>query len=438
MSRLNDRAFQVLKAEVISITSSDPLLTISREIVLKRLVRLQAQDGPLATEAELRAVIQDMLPNFPEAVLRKAARLNRPPGHLQTSLRRGAIALGALGATAGFLWVANLPYPMIRWPVARIAPWVLLPSFMAMDHHYRQVIALTEQSDQLINQATTAADISLGKIKAKAAQKSLDRLPVWFLGYYPQRYCQWFSCGWQFTLDEFEGARRSVARMEAKVFQEEQALQVSNAAEEKLADSKAWYQDKHQAAALGQWQEAMDSLEELPESTLAARISQRKLKAYQRDFQALSQALDRPPAVSGLSLQAAQQYAQAASLSAQNPPHPPEVWQAAEQQWESAIEALNQVSRDESGYVQAQTLKAQYQGNLGTIKVRAKQEEEARQSLEKAQALYTDLLAEGTQNVNQSRSQAQRILNALQDIPPGTTASGKVPALKSQVQALLK
>ncbi len=226
--------------------------------------------------------------------------------------------------------------------------------------------------------------------------------------------------------------------MEAKVFQEEQALQTFNAAEDKLAESKSWYKAKRQPEALEQWQEAMDSLQELPESTLAARMAQRKLLAYQRDFQSLDQAQKQPPATDGLSLQAAQQYAQAASQAVQNPPHPPEVWQAAAQQWESAIDALDQVSRDEPGYVQAQSLKAKYQGNLNTIKIRAKQEEEAQQSLEKAQALYSDLLATGTENANQSRAQAQRILNALQDIPAGTTATAKVPALKSQVQSLLK
>lgn len=102
------------------------------------------------------------------------------------------------------LWVVNLPYPMIRLPVARTAPILLLPSYMSMDYHYRRAIARVEQADQLINQATSAADLTLGEVKVKEAQQHLDALPVWFLGYWPQ-YTFWF--GWQFTLDEFKTAK---------------------------------------------------------------------------------------------------------------------------------------------------------------------------------------------------------------------------------------
>jgi hypothetical protein len=85
-----------------------------------------------------------------------------------------------------------------------------------MDHHYRGAVAQVEQVDQLINHATSPADVELGEVKVKQAQQHLDALPVWFLGYWPQ-YTFWF--GWQFTLDEFQSARANVARMEAKVFQ---------------------------------------------------------------------------------------------------------------------------------------------------------------------------------------------------------------------------
>ncbi len=89
-----------------------------------------------------------------------------------------------------------------------------------MDYHYRQAIAKVEQADQLVNSATSPADLTLGEVKVIEAQKHLDNLPVWFLGYWPQ-YTFWF--GWQFTLDEFKSARANVGRMVAKVFQEKNA-----------------------------------------------------------------------------------------------------------------------------------------------------------------------------------------------------------------------
>ncbi len=80
---------------------------------------------------------------------------------------------------------------MIRWLVARIAPILLLPSYISMDRHYRQAIAHVEQADQLINQPSSPADLSLGEKKLEAAEKNLGALPVWFLGYWPQHTLWW-------------------------------------------------------------------------------------------------------------------------------------------------------------------------------------------------------------------------------------------------------
>ncbi|WP_206600985.1 hypothetical protein, partial [Brachyspira hyodysenteriae] len=135
--------------------------------------------------------------------------------------------------------------PMIRWPVARTAPILLLPSYISMDYHYRHAIARVEQADQLINQATSPGDLTLGEVKVKEAQQHLDALPVWFLGYWPQ-YTFWL--GWQFTLDEFETARASVGRMEAKVFQEKNAVEKLNQAEQALNTAKQHYQQAQTVA----------------------------------------------------------------------------------------------------------------------------------------------------------------------------------------------
>jgi hypothetical protein len=148
-----------------------------------------------------------------------------------------------IAGTAGVLWLVNLPYPMIRKPVAQVAPLLLLPSFMSMDYHYRGAIDSLEQADQLISKATGTADIELGGEKVKAAKKHLENLPVWFLGYYPQRYCSLFSCSWQFTLDEFEQARQRVARLDAIVFQDKNALIPLNEAKKSLSDAKQKYEE---------------------------------------------------------------------------------------------------------------------------------------------------------------------------------------------------
>ena len=49
-----------------------------------------------------------------------------------------------IGVPVGIVSVANLPYPMIRRPVAEAAPILLLPSYMNMDTNYRQAISSVE------------------------------------------------------------------------------------------------------------------------------------------------------------------------------------------------------------------------------------------------------------------------------------------------------
>lgn len=242
MIRLNDRAFQILSAEVHKCSSADIAGRVQREIALKRLEKLRSAQGEPATLEELREQLSDIFSNFSEKVLKAAARANRPSAALSKIKWTAGITLGAVG----FMWIVNLPYPMIRWPVARTAPILLLPSYISMDHHYRRAIARVEQADQLINRATSPADFVLGEQRVKEAQGHLDALPVWFLGYWPQ-YTFWL--GWQFTLDEFKAARANVGRMEAKLFQEKNAQTQLNQAEQILNTAQQQYKQAQIAAA---------------------------------------------------------------------------------------------------------------------------------------------------------------------------------------------
>lgn len=216
MPRLYNYAYEILSEEIKKLSKEDLTGEIGQKIVMKRLEKLRMQSGEPVKLEELRPLIIDQYPTFSEKVLKQAVKENHPAGKTILFQLGGLAALGV----AGLVWVANLPYPMIRRPVASVAPMVLLPSYISMDRNYREAIAKTEQADQLINKATSSADINLGSERVAEAQKHLDGLPVWFLGYYPQRYCTFFSCSWQFTVDEFERARKRVGQIEARAFQE--------------------------------------------------------------------------------------------------------------------------------------------------------------------------------------------------------------------------
>ena len=336
MSRLYNRAYKILEVEVNKCAKEDVVGEVGKNIVMKRLDKLTFQSGEPLKEQELSYLLKDQFPNFSETVIQNAAKVNKPSGMLS----KIALIPAALVGMAGIVWVANLPYPMIRKPVSRVAPIILIPSYISMDNNYREAIANVEQADQLINQATSSVDINFGAEKVALARKHLDDLPVWFLGYYPERYCTFFSCSWKFTLDEFETARKQIGRMEAKVFQEKNAQTLLTETEQTIATAKQQYSeaatstDKQQAIA--DWQAAIDKLEQVPPTTLAGKMVKPKLAATKRDFQkeaGLAEGSKR----SFTFMQAAKQFGMQAAIAAQNGPHPEQQWQVVVSLWEQAI-----------------------------------------------------------------------------------------------------
>lgn len=439
MSRLNNRAFNILSAEVETCATSDTLGQAEKEIAIARLKELRKQKGTPATETELRDTVIDVFPHFSEKALKAAAKANRPPGALAKIQWTAALLLGA----AGVVYVVNLPYPMIRRPVARTAPLLLLPSYMSMDRNYRQAIASVEQADQLVNSATSATDLELGEQKVKQAQAYLDALPVWFLGYYPQRYCTLFGCTWQFTLDEFETARKQIGRMEAKVFQEKNAQTLLVQGEDKVKQAKQQYErvqstvEKQQAIAA--WQAGMDLLNQIPPQTLAGRMSKTKLAAYQRDFQQVSTLAVASQRSYSL-IEAAKQFGWTAASASQNPPHSAAQWQEVANLWQQAIQRLQQVPLGDPAYLDAQQRLAQYQQNLGVARTRQQAEKESEIALQRAKDLISQWQSLAASNPNKGllASKLQSIVNQLDKVRSGTTSTDEAGELLTFARAKLR
>jgi len=421
MSRLNQRAFDILQAEVKRQTGEDLAGKTQREILLKRLEKLRVQPGAPLTEAELRQAVLDMLPNFSPKDLKKAVQVNRPPGPWQ----KIKIVSAGLIAIAGSLYVLNLPYPMIRWPVARLAPALLLPSFISMDYHYRQAVSLAEQADQLVNQPTSAQDLRLGATKVNAAQRHLDALPVWFLGYAPQYSGFWH--GWRFTFDEFRAARTNIGRLEAKLFQEKQAQTLLNQADQALQAAQQQYQQsqtvQERSTAIAAWQAALDLLAQIPSETLAGRMAQTKLLAHNRDFQQVA-GWAAGSQRSGTLMEAAQAFAQAAAKASANPPYTATEWTEIEQLWQTGMERLQLIPVEDPGYGDAQKLLAAYQTQLGEVRVKRETELNAVETLQQSQDLIQSLVMAAPTRLdhNQLRGQLQEIMTQLESVPTQTTA----------------
>ncbi|BAZ44165.1 hypothetical protein NIES4102_11710 [Chondrocystis sp. NIES-4102] len=429
---LNNKAYKIMAGEIAKAANKDQFAgEVSQKIALKRLNKLNSLKGEPLTEKELTYLINDVFPDFDPKIISKAIRANRPASSLWLIPK---VLLG-LGGLSGLIWVLNLPFPMIRRPVARTAPIILLPSYIKMDRHYRAAIALTEQADQLVNQATSLADLKLGEGKVTQAQYNLDALPVWFLGYEPQMSGGWFNFGWKFTLDEFESARKAIGRMEAKIFQEINALNQLEQAQQDITLAQQNYQQAQDITskeiAIKAWQAGIDQLNQLPNNTLAQEQANPKYEAYLRDFRQISNTVAENNRTSKI-IAVAQQFYTQATNSCTNTVNPNNLWQECINLLNKAIAILNQVSLDDSGYLETQTLLANYEAKLGQMRIFQQQEQESQQAYELAQSMIANL--PNTVDSSQRNTTTQAILNIinqLEKVHQQTTVYQDALALKN-------
>ncbi|MEM1394913.1 MAG: hypothetical protein AAF757_16125 [Cyanobacteria bacterium P01_D01_bin.116] len=289
MYRLYKKAFEILSAEVEKCSSNDKQGKQKQLIALKRLQKLREKTGKRAKLSELRDAVVDLFPIFSESVLKEAAKANRKPS-IFSKLKYLAITL----ATAtGFLTILNLPHPNIRWSVAKTAPILLTPSYINMDFHYWGAKNSTTQAESLLKSATNFTQIKQAENKLEDADKHLRSIPVWFLGYYPEVYCQRFSCNWDFSFNEFEQVRSQTIELDKKMFAQKNAFirlleaeQVYNGAKYKLSMVKT---QKQRELAMASLQASIKTIEEIPPDTLAKKKAETKLKTYKRYYQKVAQ-----------------------------------------------------------------------------------------------------------------------------------------------------
>ncbi|MEB3308609.1 MAG: hypothetical protein VKJ02_00080 [Snowella sp.] len=444
MMRLNSQARKLLLAEVDKLSQVQNL-DIQRDIVLKRLDKLVTQPGQPLSQGELEQLVTDMFPSFNQQVLQKAAKHNQGSGKITKIAKIGGITAASVVALSGLVWLVNLPYPMIRRPVARVAPILLLPSYLSMDRNYREAIAHVEQADQLVNQATSAADITLGAEKVKLAQQNLDKLPVWFLGYEPIMICRYMGCSWHFTFDEFNRARAQVGRMDARVFQEVNAVNQLQTAETDLQSAKQAFQKAttpaQQEAAIADWQNSLNQLTLLPQSTWAGNVGETKLRNYQQEFQQLAGRI----AGSGQTqtmIAAAQQFANRAIVDAQKAPHTVAEWQQIINLWQNALDRLQQVKSGDPDYLAAQSYLADYTQKLGAVQIQLGVEQKSVDQLNQAKQQIQSLISSlpdkpNPSDRNQLISNLQQIIDQLKQVKPNTTAYSEAQQLLKQAEAKL-
>ena len=238
---------------------------------------------------ELRDAVVDVFPVFSETILKQAAKANREPSVF------GKLKYLAIGLTsaAGVLVILNLPYPKIRWFIARTAPILLVPSYMSMDFHYWGARSSLQQANSLLKSAVSFSDIKQVEAKITEVEKHLSSIPVWFLGYYPEVYCQKFTCSWNFSFEEFENIRTEIIHLETTTMREKQAFvplveaeQAYSGAKRELSIAKT---KRQKELAIASMEAAIKITEEVPTGTLAKKKAEAQLKVYKRYYEKIAQ-----------------------------------------------------------------------------------------------------------------------------------------------------
>jgi len=389
------------------------------------------------------------------------AELTRSPQVLQTqsiaqpqksggfkNFGKRLIWIGVLvGIPVGIIYVVNLPYPVIRQPVAKAAPLLLLPSNMAIEANFKKGQSTVEEARQLIEKPTSAADLDRGELKLKDGKSALDAIPVWYVADWAEYSRGYWGYGWEFSPGGLQAARVKAGQLEAKVFQEKNAQIELTDVEKDLTMSKMQFQQSpspiDKKMAVQNWQTAIDRLNQIPSQTLAGRKAQQLASTSSRDLKVVA-GLNVGGEKVGSVIGAAEEFAKEAATAGRNPPHSSDRWNEIASMWQQAIQRLEKVTNEDvQGYPEAQKQLAKYRTSLSEVKVRQKNEQEAVQLFDQANQKLAALwasLPKYSDDLNRSKAIGSFIsINSdLEKIKNGTTVYLKAEKVKIDVQNQLK
>jgi hypothetical protein len=390
--------------------------------------------------------IEAELSRSPQAL--QAKSIAQPKSWGLKKLGKRLIWIGVLvGIPVGIIYVVNLPYPVIRQPVAKAAPLLLLPSNMAIEANFKKGQATVEEARQLIETPTSAADLDRGDLKLKDGKTALDAIPVWYVADWADYSRGYWGYNWEFSPAGLQATRVKSGQLEAKVFQEKNAQIALTDAEKDVTMAKTQFQQSPIAidkkVAVQNWQTAIDRLNQIPSQTMAGRKAQQLAITSARDLKAvagLSVGSEKVGSVIG----AAEEFAKEAAQSGRNAPHSSERWNEIAGMWQQAIQRLEKITSDDvQGYPEAQRQLAKYRLSLSEVRVRLANEQESVRALDSANQKLVLLWANSPKDAkkldrNQAIASFMAINNDLEKIKNGTTVYLKAQEVEIQVQNQLK
>lgn len=213
--------------------------------------------------------------------------------------------------------------------------------------------------------------------------------------------------------------------MDAKIFQEINAFENLSQTQTEIQQAKQAYQQsfdtagKQQAIAL--WQTGIDKLRQLPPDTVANRQAITAHQAYVRDFRQVSGLVAGNNRTNKL-IAVVKKFQSKANDSCSQSFHPVHRWQQCMGLLDRAIKQLGKVALEDEGYLEAQTLLANYEAELAEMRIRQQEESDSQRAYELAQSIITNLPKTINQaNRDRTANQILTIINQLEKVQPDTT-----------------
>ncbi len=219
-------ALKSLDADQVSVSTAESE-EIVNHLVAHRLQRLHDREGNSATYGDLRQVVMDLIPNFPDAVLHKAAKLNRP-ALAEVPMAWPGLPLMqwsnlVLGAMVGGIGVLVLPLmqafgaPDWRAMTQQLKlPMVAVPTIATVD---------LPRSNELIPTAETFAGIVRQSMQAPALS----------------------AAEWQKVINQWQEAIDLLAQVPPSDFEYRHAQHLIQSYQQQQTEAKARLQQERQA-----------------------------------------------------------------------------------------------------------------------------------------------------------------------------------------------
>nr|WP_069790577.1 hypothetical protein [Cyanobacterium sp. IPPAS B-1200]OEJ78880.1 hypothetical protein A5482_12390 [Cyanobacterium sp. IPPAS B-1200] len=319
-----------------------------------------------------------------------------------------------------------------------------MPSQIIVENNFKKALNLTEQAEQLIDNATDFPDLELGSQRLQEGKIYLDNIPIIaqqeLMGYGGSRFFYRSS----FSGSQFLEMRRKVGELEAKIFQGNNAKTTLNRLETQLTEIKNQYQnsnsDQERRQIIQQWRTMLNEFNLISPSTFAGTIAQQKLVAHQLDFEDMVGFSANNERLATF-VSTAQDFANLAKVRSQNSPYTVSEWSDIEDFWQKAINELNKIpSTDLEGYRQANRIIVEYEDSLRDVRLRKEREENSLRNFNKAEDLINNYrsstvnMEDSPNNINRRIVQIQEIINILQDIDPNSTSYAEAQMLISDAQ----